>query len=89
MQFSVVVFLCCAPSSVPYVLGADYFVFTDGNDGNPGTEALPWRTIQKAADTIVAGDTVYVKEETYVERVIPQHSGGPGQYVTYRGYPGH
>ena len=51
-----------------------YYVATDGNDGNPGTEALPWQTIQKAAKTMVAGDTVYIRSGTYNERVIPENS---------------
>jgi len=39
---------------------ADYYVSTSGDDSNPGTEVLPWRTIQKAADTVGPGDVVYV-----------------------------
>ena len=66
-----------------------YYVATWGSDSNPGTEDLPWRTISKAADTLVAGDTVYIKEGTYNERVIPQNSGSPGNYITYTAYPGH
>ena len=33
-----------------------YFVAPDGDNDNPGTEGLPWRTIQKAANTLVAGE---------------------------------
>ena len=66
-----------------------YYVAKNGNDNNPGTEALPWLTIQKAADTLVAGDTVYVKQGTYNEKVIPLNSGTLGKYITYAPYPGH
>jgi parallel beta-helix repeat protein len=66
-----------------------YYVSTDGNDDDPGTEAQPWRTIQKAAETLVAGDTVYIKAGTYQERVIPQNSGSAGNYIVYAAYPGH
>ena len=65
-----------------------YYVAPDGNDYNPGTEAQPWKTIQKAADTLIAGDTVYIKAGTYNERVIPKNSGSPGNYITYTAYPG-
>ena len=58
------------------------------SDSNTGTEDLPWKTIQKAAETIMAGDTVYVKEGTYNERIIPQNSGAPGNYITYASFPG-
>jgi hypothetical protein len=30
------------------------------SDENPGTEALPWRTIQHALDTVRAGATILV-----------------------------
>ena len=49
--------------------GADYYVSISGVDTNPGTLAQPWRTIQKAADTVVAGDVVHIRAGTYAERV--------------------
>lgn len=58
------------------------------NDSNPGTEDLPWLTIQKAATTLEAGDTVFIKEGVYNERVIPKNSGREGEYISYRAYPG-
>ena len=79
--------LFAALVSVP-AHGATYYVATSGSDANPGTEARPWRTIQKAAVTLIAGDTVYVKAGTYNEKVIPQNSGNPGNYITYAAYPG-
>ncbi len=48
---------------------ATYYVAPQGNDANPGTEGQPWRTIQKAANTVVAGDTVLVQPGYYAERV--------------------
>ena len=41
------------------IQAASCYVAKAGNDSNPGTEAQPWLTIQKSADTIVAGDIVY------------------------------
>jgi hypothetical protein len=70
------------------VAGTIYYVAPTGNDNNPGTVAYPWRTIQKAADTLVAGDTVYIRAGTYPERVVPQNSGSPGQYIVYAAHPG-
>jgi hypothetical protein len=57
------------------------------SDGNPGTEALPWKTIQHAANVAQAGDTVYVKAGTYLERVHPAHSGSSGQRITFQALP--
>ena len=31
------------------------------SDTNSGTVSLPWLTIQKAANTLISGDTVYIK----------------------------
>jgi parallel beta-helix repeat protein len=93
-----VALLWAAPSAVVHrppqgrvmaASGTVYFVATTGSDSNLGTEGLPWRTIQKAADTLVAGDTVYIKAGTYPERVVPQHSGTAGNPIVYAAYPGH
>ena len=70
--------------------GAVYYVAPDplGDNSNPGTEAEPWETIQKAADTLVAGDTVHIRSGTYREQVVAQNSGSAGNYITYAAYPG-
>ncbi len=65
-----------------------YYVSSSGNDNNPGTLTHPWRTLQKAADTLVAGDTVYIRAGTYRERLIPENSGSSGNYITFAAYPG-
>ena len=44
---------------------ATYYVATSGNNGNPGTEDKPWRTITYAVAAMVAGDTTYVRGGTY------------------------
>ena len=65
--------------------GTVYYVdATKGNDANPGTELLPWRTIQKAANTMIAGDTVTVYDGTYAERVTETTSGSEGNLITYQ-----
>jgi len=68
--------------------GPVYYVAPTGSDSNPGTESQPWQTIQKAADTLVAGDTAYIRAGTYEEQVIPLNSGSAGNYITYAAYPG-
>ena len=65
-----------------------YYVAKIGNDSNPGTEVLPWLTVQKSANTLIAGDTVLIKTGIYNEQVIPQNSGSPGNYIVYIAYPG-
>ncbi len=68
---------------------ATYYVATTGNDGDPGNAANPWATVQKAATTAVAGDTVYVMAGEYKERVSVANAGAPGAYITFSAYPGH
>ena len=63
--------LCCLQP----VLAATHYVATDGSDENPGNEALPFRTIQKAADTAQSGDTVLVRGGQYTEEITLNNSG--------------
>jgi hypothetical protein len=65
-----------------------YYLSSQGNDSNPGTLDAPWQTIQKAADTLTAGESVYIRAGRYPEHVILQHSGETGREITYAAYPG-
>lgn len=68
--------------------GQSYYVAPTGNDLNPGTLDQPWQTIQRAADTLTAGEMVYIRAGIYRERVIPKNSGSPGSEITYEAFPG-
>jgi Right handed beta helix region/Bacterial Ig domain/Viral BACON domain len=81
----VILFFLCA---CVWGYGAEYYVSKSGNDSNPGYAGQPWLTIKRAADGLVAGDTVYIQAGTYNERVIPKNSGQAGKYITYTAYPG-
>src|SRR4030042_6605374 len=72
--------------SLPQLLAATiYYVHgATGNDSNPGTQSLPWKTIQKAANTMVFGDKVIVKGGTYNERVSETSSGSSGNEIIYQ-----
>lgn len=68
--------------------GATYYVSVTGDDQNPGSKSAPWRTIQKAADTLEPGDTVYVRSGVYAEFVSLQNSGSSsGGFITFQNYP--
>ena len=50
------------------VWSAEYYIDQNNpsaSDQNPGTISQPWRTITKANQTLVAGDTVYIRAGTY------------------------
>ena len=63
--------------------GNTYFVATSGNDSGPGTNSAPWKSIQKAADAMAAGDTCTVLPGTYDSRVRVYRSGNSGAPISY------
>ena len=64
-----------------------YYITPSGNDNSPGTESQPWKTIQKACNTLAPGDTVYVKEGQYNEKITVNVSGtASGGYIVIRNY---
>ena len=65
--------------------GTTYYVSTTGNDSNAGTQSQPWKTIQKAANTALAGNTIIVLAGNYsTERVQVTRSGTAGSSITYQ-----
>ncbi len=57
------------------------FVSTTGNDANPGTKALPKRTISAALGAIGSKRDVYVSTGTYIEQIsLPSNVGVYGGY---------
>lgn len=76
---------CCL--SAPLSGADDYYVATNGSDTNPGTFQEPFRTIQKAANEVTAGSTVYIREGTYHEAVIISGKNGTAsQPITFTNY---
>jgi hypothetical protein len=69
----------------PVVSGTTYYVSITGNDGAAGTLAAPWRTIQHAANTMVAGDMTIVEDGTYNENMIqPARSGTQSSPIIFK-----
>jgi parallel beta-helix repeat protein len=59
-----------------------YHVASGGSDGAAGTEAEPWGTLQHAADTVVAGDTVIVHAGDYAGFYL-ETSGEEGSEIAF------
>jgi len=84
------------------VFSADYYVATNGVDGNSGTLDKPFATVQRAQTAAAPGDTVFIRGGTYVmsESQIAarengrvyvmdlKKSGAPGARINYWAYPG-
>lgn len=72
-----------SPTATLPALAGLYYVSAQGNDSNPGTQAQPWRTIQKAANTATAGNTVLVQAGDYPERVTLNRSGSAASPIRF------
>lgn len=65
----------------------EYFVSTNGNDASDGLSiGTAFRTIQRAADAVGPGDTVWVRGGEYREMVSATNYGAPGQRITFAAY---
>jgi hypothetical protein len=87
--------LCCTLSFAMLAVAtraaaAEYQVAQGGScsDDGPGTAEQPWCTVQKAADTMVAGDTVLVRAGVYRESVTPANAGEADKPIHYKAAPG-
>jgi hypothetical protein len=78
----------CLLAFTPLAYGATYYVAPSGLDGNAGTSAFPWKTIQRAANVTIPGDTIIVLPGVYVESVNIRRSGTAAQRITYQAMPG-
>ena len=84
-------FLTAAAGLVTLVAGAHagtFHVAPDGDDGNTGARESPWRTIQKAAEAVQAGDTVLVRAGVYKGHVMLRVSGEPDRPIVFKNFPG-
>ncbi|MBD3265805.1 DUF1565 domain-containing protein [bacterium] len=81
--FCVLIMMLCLPA-----MARDYYVKPSGDDGNAGTAAKPFATIQKAADLAKAGDTIFIGEGVYYEGVTIKNDGAPGKWIVFRNIEG-
>jgi len=56
----------------------------NASDQNPGTRALPWATVSKAAAAAEPGDLVIIRPGIYREHVVIKRPGEPGRPITFR-----
>ncbi len=52
-----------------------FYVAINGNDNNPGTKGLPWRTIQNGVNKLMPGDTLFVNPGFYNEYIQIKNNG--------------
>lgn len=77
---------------VPLTFSRTYHVdkaHPQASDQNAGTESLPFRTINRAAQVLEPGERVVIHAGTYRERVRPARGGtGPDRMIGYEAAPG-
>ncbi len=76
------------PTRLPASTGSTFYVATNGSDSSAGTSAAPWRTVQKALDTLSAGQTAIVRAGTYVQNLEATRGGTSTAPITIRGEAG-
>lgn len=82
-------FLLAAIALGCHVQAATIHVATTGDDANPGSDAAPFRTIQRAATVAMPGDTISVHAGTYRERINPPRGGESDEKrIIYQAAPG-
>ena len=82
--------IICGIFNINPIFAHTYYVSTTGDDTQDGSISHPWQSLQKAANTLVAGDTVYVMAGTYmpVQAIEPANSGTETQKIHYSAFPG-
>jgi hypothetical protein len=78
--FTLALLLACIASS----LANNWYVATNGNNNNPGTLALPFKTLPAAIEAAEPGDIIELRGGNYVSEEIRI----PKSNLTIRSYPG-
>jgi hypothetical protein len=76
------------PPRLPDSTGQRFYVSPQGSDSAAGSSAEPWRTVQKAFDTLRPGQIALVRAGTYRENVVVRRGGTARAPVTVRNEPG-
>lgn len=86
-----------ADPPVPTGLACTYYVSPNGSDTSSGTIQAPWKHLQKAFDTLSAGQVVCLRAGTYAPagayntpsyRQTLSRDGEPGNPIVIQNYPG-
>ena len=85
----------CKETTEPLVPGSHvgYYVTTGGSPTGTGGTDDPW-DLETAldggpgGDSLQPGDTVWIRQGTYAGNFATSLEGSPGNYITFRAYPG-
>ena len=89
VRFKTILLVTTFCSCVNNSFAVSYYVSTSGFDTNNGSKDNPFKTIQKAADIMVAGDTCFIHAGIYREWVKPPRGGNSeSSRIVYKAFPG-
>jgi hypothetical protein len=75
------------PRLLPRSSGDTFYVARGGSDSNPGTWERPWRSVQKALNTLRPGERALVRGGTYVEDHVLDRAGTRTAPITIAASP--
>lgn len=64
--------------------GAEYYLSPDGDDASAGTRENPWKSLQKANETLQPGDTALFLPGEYPGSIDPARSGTADAPIVFR-----
>jgi hypothetical protein len=68
--------------------GVYYVSVTNGDDSYSGNKSNPFKSIQHALNTAVAGERIIIREGTYTESLTFPNAGTIFERITMKSYPG-
>ena len=86
MRFNNLIISVCFFLIITSKVMGQYYVSTNGSDLNPGTLSQPFKTIQKAANVMNAGDVCFIMSGIYRETVVPKNSGTSTKHIVFKNY---
>lgn len=80
--------LSAVPINISAAFGNIYYISLYGSDANDGSFSAPFATFKKAAETMKAGDTCFVRGGTYYETLEMNMRGMANGEISFRAYNG-
>jgi len=74
-------------SYVSFLNAASYYLSQNGSDLNSGSVNNPWLSLSTSANKLNPGDTLFVREGVYIQRLITSRSGSAEMSIVITNYP--
>lgn len=89
ISFITAISACLLLFATNFAVAKKWVISVNGADSGAGSQQSPFRTISRGADMAQPGDTIYVEEGIYRERIKPPRGGESEKLrITYLAKPG-